>query len=263
MTDQPQEKDLLVPFEIQNIPGKYREYYAIKRQNFFASIQDFRELWKYYQMLDAIWLREFEDLEVARDTNRVFPLMVYVNAHAKVRIAIELALGGCIAEGRSILRDAVECVAHAHHMLKDPALQTIWLDKYDQEEAFKQAFERSKKQGLFDGVKELHEKWGELSELGSHATPLALAERFVITETAEGHRWQINYTGADTRILGMALFSMLLTSFVMENTFFDDYKTRLQLDIELVKMRQEFETYKEQLRQLLIRRYEVAPPKQR
>lgn len=165
-TEQPQETDLLVPEEIQNIPAKYREYYAIKRNNFFASIQGFPEMWKYYHLLDAIWLRELEDMEVARQANRVFRLMLYVNVHAKIRIAMELAFSGCMAEARSILRDAVEFVAHAHHMLKDPELQTVWLDKDVEEEAFKDAFERNKKRELFDGLKELHERWGELSELG-------------------------------------------------------------------------------------------------
>jgi len=37
------ENTLLVEFERQNIPRDYREYYATKRNNFFASIQNFRE----------------------------------------------------------------------------------------------------------------------------------------------------------------------------------------------------------------------------
>jgi hypothetical protein len=59
----PPETDLLVPFEIQNIPEKYREYYKVKRNNFFASIQNFPEMWRYYLLLDTIWLREFDDLK--------------------------------------------------------------------------------------------------------------------------------------------------------------------------------------------------------
>ena len=35
---------LLHKFEIDNIPTQYREYYGIKRNNFFASIQGFREM---------------------------------------------------------------------------------------------------------------------------------------------------------------------------------------------------------------------------
>jgi len=261
-TNQPQQSDLLVPFEIRNIPDKYREYYAIKRHNFFASIQGFAEIWKGYHLLDAIWLREIGDLEVARDFSRVFPLMLYTNVHAKIRVAIELAFSGCMAEGRSILRDAIEYVAHAHHMLKDPLLQNVWLDKADNDDAFKDAFERNKKQGLFNGLKELHHQWGELCELGSHATPLALSERFVISDTPEGQRWSLNYTGLDERLWAMGLLSMLLTCFVMERTFFEDYNSRLQLDDTLVKMRSEFERYKEQLRRSVIVRYKVPPPPQ-
>lgn len=115
----PEESDLLVQFEIQNIPPQYREYYAKKRNNFFASLQGFREIWSYYLMLDEVWMREFDDLETATDRNLMFPLLLYFNAHAKMRVAIELALSGCLAEARSILRDGIEFVAHAHAMCND------------------------------------------------------------------------------------------------------------------------------------------------
>ena len=54
-----------------------------------------------------------------------------MNAHLKIRVAIELAFEGSVAEARSLMRDAVEYAAHAHHMLKDPKLQEIWLNKLD------------------------------------------------------------------------------------------------------------------------------------
>jgi hypothetical protein len=38
----PPETELMVPFEIQNIPEKYRVYYKVKRNNLFAIIQSFR-----------------------------------------------------------------------------------------------------------------------------------------------------------------------------------------------------------------------------
>src|SRR5260370_3815715 len=117
------ENELLVPFESQNIPAEYKECYLTKRQNFFASIQGYSETFDCYMLLDKIWFREFQDLKVASDPNRMFPLLLYFNAHAKIRVSMELALSGCLAEARSILRDAIEFVAHAHHMLTDPALQ--------------------------------------------------------------------------------------------------------------------------------------------
>lgn len=162
------ENELLVPFESQHLPEEYKEYYRTKRQNFFASIQRFSEIFECYMLLDRIWLREFQDAKVASDPTRMFPLILYFNAHAKIRVSMELALSGCLAEARSILRDAIEFVAHAHHMLSDPALQLKWLAKNDQAEAFKDAFERNKKTGLFDGLDELHKTWGDFSETGSH-----------------------------------------------------------------------------------------------
>ena len=260
----PRENDLLVPFEIQNIPAEYREYYAIKRNNFFASIQGFREMWEYYLRLDAIWMREFEDLKIARDPNRMFPLLLYFNAHAKIRVAIELGFSGCMAEARSILRDAIEFVAHAHQMTNDPELQKTWLSKNDGKaalEAFRDAFERHKREGLFEGLDELHKTWGQLSETGSHANINAMADRFVQIRSDTHIEFRLNYTGVeDSRMWALGLFSMLLASATMEQIFFNDYEGRVKLDHQVVRMRGEFEKYKEQLRQTLIRRYKVEPP---
>src|SRR5271170_7288790 len=106
--------DVLLPFEKQNMPAEYMEYYGLKRNNFFATVQKFRDHWNYYLTLDAIWLHEFRSLSPAHP-NTVFPITVYINAHLKIRIAIELAFAGTLPEARSIMRDAVEFAAHAYH----------------------------------------------------------------------------------------------------------------------------------------------------
>lgn len=254
------ENELLVPFESQNIPAEYKEYYLTKRQNFFASIQGYSETFDCYMLLDKIWFREFQDLKVASDPNRMFPLLLYFNAHAKIRVSMELALSGCLAEARSILRDAIEFVAHAHHMLTDPALQLKWLGKNDEQEKFKDAFERNKKAGLFNGLDELHKTWGDLSETGSHANINAICDRFAMTEEDGKVEFHLKYCGLEPRMWGMQLFWMLLACFTMEQTLFLDYESRLKFDDTLLKMRAEFETRKERLRRELIVRYNVQLP---
>jgi len=258
------ENKLLVEFERKNIPAQYREYYATKRNNFFASVQGFNEMWDYYLRLDAVWMRSFADLHVARDPNRMFPLLLYFNAHAKIRIAMELAFTGCMSEARSILRDAVEFVAHAHWMLTDPELQKTWLSKNDNEDAlnaFKGAFEHSKKDQVFKGLDELHKTWGELSETGSHANINATVDRFVQVTDDENIEFKLNYTGVHNQQLwGMMIFSMLLTCSTMESVFFSDHEDRLKLDNELMQMRADCDRVKEQLRQAVIVRYRLEPP---
>ncbi|MGH9455155.1 MAG: hypothetical protein ACRD2O_14425, partial [Terriglobia bacterium] len=189
-----------------------------------------------------------------------------LNAHAKIRVSIELGFSGCLAEARSILRDAIEFVAHAHAMLHDPELQKTWLNKNDGEsarEAFKDAFERQKKQGVFKGLEELHRTWGQLSEIGSHANLNAIYDRFGCVASEKNVKFTINYTGVEPRMWAMSLFSMLLACFTMERTLFSDYEDRLKLDDGLVRMRAEFERHKEQLRRNLILRYQVKPPKRK
>jgi hypothetical protein len=258
-----QESELLVKFELGNIPSDYREYYATKRNNFFASIQGFGEMWDYYLRLDAIWMREFADLKTARDASRMFPLLLYFNAHAKMRVAMELAFSGCMAEARSILRDAIEFVAHAHTMLNDPELQKTWLSKNDGKtalNAFKESFEAYKIERAFKGLDELHKTWGELSETGSHANLNAMVDRFVQVTSDDHVEFRLNYTGVEQRMWALSLFSMLLTCSTMEQPLFNDYDSHLKLDNDLMRMRGEFDRYKERLREILKVRYKVEPP---
>ena len=263
MAQKPDDSDLLVQFERDNIKDDYRLFYSIKRNNLFSSIQGFPEHWEFFCRLDDIWRREIGDLEVAIDPDRIFPVILYMNAHAKTRISMELAFSNCMPEARSILRDAVETVAHAHHMLRDPANQLIWMKKDEPsgKKAFKKVFEDHKRTGLFSGLTELHEKYGELSEAGSHPTMQSFANRVTIEDRGGERHMILNYSGApDRRLFAMELFSRLLTCFVMERTFFEDYKTRFQLDARLMQMRQDFEIFKEDLRRTLIARYKVQPP---
>lgn len=254
------ENDLLLPFEQQVLTAEYKSYYQTKRNNFFASIQKFPALWNYYVQLDKTWVYEI-DLLKPSSPNRAFPILLYINAHAKVRITIELAFTGCIPEARSILRDAVEFVAHAHHMLKDPRLQAIWLNKNDDEEAFRQEFWYSKEAGLFADLDELYDVWRQLSERGSHANVTSICERFCVAEVDGQPEMRLNYTGGmDEKRWAMSIFDMLLTVFKMEETLFKDYEMRFQFDENLLKMRREFESYKEQLRRFIITRYDIKPP---
>jgi len=263
MNPTPGDPDLLVPFERDNIKDDYRLYYSIKRNNFFSSIQNLRELWDFFCKIDEIWVREINDLEVATASHSALPIVLYINSHAKMRISMELAFSNCMPEARSILRDAVENVAHAHHMLRDPANQMIWLKKDEPagKKAFKDAFVENKKLRLFAGLPELHRKYGELSEAGSHPTLLSFANRVTIEDRKGDRHMIVNYSGApDRRLFALELFTRLLTCFVMERTFFEDYKTRLQLDARLMQMRQEFEVFKETLRRILISKYNIQPP---
>jgi hypothetical protein len=256
---------LLVKFEIDNIPDDYREYYGAKRSNFFATIQGFREMWDLYLRLDGVWLRGFKDLYVARDPNMMFPLLLYFNAHAKIRVALELAFAGCMPEARSILRDAIEFVAHAHTMVNDPELQKTWLSKNDDNaalEAFKDAFERHKKEGVFNGLDELHRMWGDLSERGSHANINAVVDRFVQVTDEKHVTFKLNYTGIESeRIWRTSIFGMLLTCSTMLLTFLSDYDGRLKLDDILMRMREECNQVKEQVREWLKVRYKIEPPR--
>lgn len=220
---------------------------------------------EFHLRLDAVWLRGFADLYVARDPNTMFPLLLFTNAHAKTRTAMELAFSGCLSEARSILRDAVEFVAHAHTMVNDPELQKTWLSKDDDAaalKAFMDAFENYKKDRVFKGLDELHETWCQLSEMGSHANINATVDRFVQVTDDKHVTFKLNYTGIESeRIWRTSIFTMLLTCSTMLGTFLIDYDGRLVLDNTLMRMRSECDRMKEELREMLKVRYKIEPPR--
>ncbi len=263
MTTPNLELDLLLPFEQKAVPEHYRPYYAIKRNNFFASVQGSPDVWRFFQLLDKILLTEFQDMGTARDPNSIVPLALYFNAHAKIRISMELAFARCMEEARSILRDAIETAVFAHYMHGDPRLQKIWLSKDDNPQAakdFSLAFEKNKKIKLFKGLPELYENWGRLSETGAHSTPQAIVSRFKITETSKDIHYQMNYTGVEDRQWEPEAFTLLLAVSMLEKLVFGDYETRLQLDPELVQNRGLADQMKEKLRRNIIRKHNIPPP---
>ncbi len=209
-------------------------------------------------------MRDIADLKVATDPARSFPMLFFITAHAKVCISIELGFSGCIQEARSIMRDAVESAAFGHYMVRKPNLQEVWLRKDDPngQKAFSQAFEKDKKQRLFAGLDELHRAYSLLSEIGSHVNPLSPSSRLQIANDDRTRSFLVAYTGSgvDETTLVTSIFSLLLTCFTIENTFFDDYNNRLSLDHTLIEIRHEFDRYKEHLRRRIISKYSVAPP---
>jgi hypothetical protein len=107
----------------------------------------------------------------------------------------------------------------------------------------------------------LYESWGQLSETGSHATINAICERLTIVKSDTHVEFRLNYSGGlEERNWALSLFSLLLTCFTMENTFYSDYKERLQFDETLIRMRKEFEQFKEQLREYMKVQYKIGPP---
>jgi hypothetical protein len=259
----PADSDLLLPFEQHSFSKEYLEYYKIRRTNLFASIQYFSPMWEYFMLLDKVWLRGIQDLYTAKKIEHMFPCLLFINAHSKIRLGIELTFSACLPEARSLLRDALEFVVHAHAMLADPPLQKIWLSKNDGKpdlEVFKDAFDRNKRKSLFKGLEQLHTIWCELSETGSHANLSAMADRFKINETATHLEYKISYTGATPDYLEKSVYLMLQYCTLMEEVFFNDYYTRLNLDIDLVRMRREAKRMWEEISRNLIKKYHLKPP---
>jgi len=255
------EKDLLTSLERQ-FSAHYKEYYLAKRNNLFASIQAFPRLWECFMLLDKIYCREFDDMSRATNLYKSFALLLFINAHAKMRIAMELGMSACLMEAHSIVRDSIESVAHGHRV-QDPALLKVWLERNNgaaEKKAYQKEFWDDKTKGLFKGLDQLHALWKQYSEIGSHTNITSLSERFQQEETATDVHWRLHYTGSNPDVLAGSLFSMLAVFGVMEEIVYKVYEDRLRLDDELCKMRQDFSQRRERLRNHMIKALKLSPP---
>jgi hypothetical protein len=105
----------------------------------------------------------------------------------------------------------------------------------------------------------LHEVWKQLSNIGSHANIVSMCGRFHTAEVDGQTQFNVAYAGLEEKTWAIGLFDLLLHDFMMEEMLFKDYRTRLQFDEKLLKMRAQFEVYKEQLSRSIATRYNIIP----
>jgi hypothetical protein len=260
------ETQILLPFEEGHLRGDYRTYFTRKRTNYFTTIHTFPNLWDCYLMLDEIWTREFHDLERITQSGQMLPLTLYMNAHAQFRAAFELAFATCIGEAWNIVRSSIETAVQAHKIRRHPDLALVWARKDHRKKeykAYRDAFETNKKESLFPqehGLRELHAFYAEYSELGTHPTISALALRHNIVTDAKDMTWRHEYLDTHPERVAPFLLTMLNACSLVEKAFFDSFSQRLDLDIELGRMREEFLLRKRQTADWIIKKFEIRPP---
>jgi hypothetical protein len=219
-----------IALEKNAIPLYYRAYYTTKRNAFVCNIsQELREQWEVFLTIDEAFFRGLVDCDHGGTIERGHSLILYMSAHGKMRIAMELAFAGCLAEARSILRDGVEFTAHAHKLRYRPDLLKVWLDKAEHKKEWEAEFWNKK--SLFEGLPLLHDRWKHYSERGSHANLPNLIGKLGVRNDENSQTFRLSYHGGER---GTQLFLevqvLLNTCALMERTFFDDHRERLRFD---------------------------------
>jgi hypothetical protein len=232
------EADLLLPFELSSLEGDYREYQKTRRNNCFASMQRFPDLWKTFAQLDACWRAGLDDMRRITSADDMLPLSLYIRAHAQTRTSGDLLFSGCLPEAADLLRTGVEYAVHAYRIKEDPSLAVVWLQKDDAagRRAYAEAFEKEKKARLFKGLGELHHFYAKFSEW-SHATVTSLALKSEFTESAGDLNFLHQYFETDPKRLRHFITLALDASAAMENIFFKSFSPRLELDVAHLRRR--------------------------
>ncbi len=250
-------QDLLLPFEKQSFTPEYSEYFRVKRNNFFATIQAFGHLWKSFSLLDRLFLDEFADVENLRDPAQFLPLLLLIQAHSQFRIASELAFSNALSASGAVLRQSIESTAFAHKLYTRPELGSVWMSKDESKQSaqeFHQAFVSKRRENLFSShpaLEELYSYWCDLSELSSHVNLVSFGKRITTEQSPTHVKWSLSYFEMDRQALAYGLFTVLYVGRLIENLIFAIFEARLQFDDSLANKRKLSSDYLEQVRREL------------
>lgn len=236
----PGDENLLLPFERQVLSADYRHFLRIKRNNTFASIQRLPRQWKRFDLIDRVWLREIEDLNKVLDISHVVVVTLFIRGYARVRLTMELVFAGCTTEAADLLRGAIESVAQANRIYREPHLVEVWLKRDEDKsslDAYRNVFERAKKTGLFAGLPGLHHYWTQFSELG-HSSALSVMGRITAREGVPNEvAGDFQFFETNPQSLTAVMNALFDAVRQMEQVLFDCFYERLNLDVELVRLR--------------------------
>ena len=252
-------KSLLLDFEKLAFSKDYAEYFAVKRNNFFANIKAFREVWQCFMALDELWMQEFGDLKHLTDPNAGLPIALFMHAHALFRLAIEAGFTGSLAECRNLFRMSIEAAYQACAILKQPELATTWTKAARSPEAmdeFNRAFNEDKKKKFEAlGLSELHKWWRQYSDWGHIGVSALGGGRLNMDVPPQKVEFEVKYFETDEKVVSLALLDLLYASHILEKAFFSCSRDRLRLDPTIASKREAFVQCAERARHDLISRY--------
>jgi hypothetical protein len=164
-----------------------------------------------------------------------------------------------------LLRDAIEAVAYAHRIFKDPAAGDAWVSKHKEEaelEAHDRIFKWDKKKNLFrdevPGLKQLSFYYGQFCEVATHTSVTSIGKNFQDVSSDGEVRWAFHYFEQTPARMAGFLSALLQVSAHMEEVFYGCFEVRLNLDPELVRMRTEFQKMRHQQSRFLYDTYNLG-----
>lgn len=261
------EEALLLPYERKIMREPWLDYFKAKRQCWLATIQNFPDLWNSFLKLDEIFVREIEDSKSLRDIDQLVPQLLFIKSHQSIRVAVEVGFSTHLTQAFDLTRAAIEAAAIAHKIHREPALGTVFLRKDDGKaelEAFKDAFERKKKENLFPErfpfLVNMHESYKRFSETGTHTTVSSLAQHYRESEDTEYIYKSIAYTGANPRDIATSMYYMIAAFSSIEAAFHDAFSGRLSLDHQLQAMRKKAEAERKAVAKALVEKFGIKGP---
>ncbi len=268
MSDKPLPVDeLLLPFENRTFRGSWRVYFKVKRQCWLATVQRFRVLWELFLRLDNIVVREMSDCQKNPDPRKVLPLLLFIKSHQSIRVAAEVAATTHISQAYDLARAAIELAVIAHKIHREHNLAAVWLKRDEgnpELRAYKNAFERNKKENLFPNrfsfLPVLHGMYGRFSDWGTHTTVCSVAHHYQSSVDCEDYNFNIVYTVADPQKIAYSLYDLICCFALIEEAFHDAMSPKLILDSQLQSARRQFDLQKKSVAAGLVKEFKINGP---
>jgi hypothetical protein len=107
-------------------------FFAQALQNQWATFVWLREPFGKLCEIDEMFLKALGNLN---NTAEQLPALFFFRAHAACRAAIQLGMGGQIAEAQAVLRSCLEYALYAYFVFKNPTLREVWLKRMDDDDS--------------------------------------------------------------------------------------------------------------------------------
>lgn len=229
---------LLFPGEARFVTGDYRNYLQIKRHNFIATLNKYPEICELYFQADENWIQALHSLEHARKEEWIVPKQLTIFCFRELRLAAELLFSCCTNQGYNHLRTALEAFTQAQKIIREPALDKVWLGRDENRAEYDKYFKHKVKDNLFpasSGFDQLHGVWKMLCDAGAHSNVTSLGISSSIRASDGDVLWNLDFFEVDQGEVTKNLLLMVMCQLEMFKHTYNVFHERLSLQPHILE----------------------------
>ena len=227
-------------------------------------MHNLQTLWKLFNNLDTIFHRGLDDCSTNAGVKKVTPLLFFWQSHRYIRASIKPLFSTQLPEALNILRMSIEPAVIRKKMLDNFNSIKIWneQDKTDDiKKEYNKMFVKNKMNNLFPEndqlLNSLYSYWQDYSNLATHCNKDGTDFWLISSDSDLDKISNVKYVEHKESIILASLISALSCSEIIEKLFYREFNSRLKLDTELVRLRDEFSILLKNERLRIIKKFKL------